>query len=144
MGKVVAANEACKIGSDYREKRKEETFLSIMDRIASAAKYSNELKIAERVNGSQVYDSDLVNYLVANPDQVDRLQNMGYAVEQSVDEVPTSWTEDEAYTVRRGPFGWFGPSTQHRQVRRESTIEVRSFTISWECEECDGRDEETI
>jgi len=144
MAKVIAANEACKIGSDYREKRKEEFFLRVMETVASAARYSTSVTIAERVNGSSVYGSDLVEFLSAHPDQVDRLQNMGYAVEQTVEDVPTSWTEDEAYEVKR-LFGWLKPEIKHRQVRRESTVEVRSFEISWECEEdCDGRDEETI
>ena len=144
MAKVVAANEACKIGSDYREKRKEETFMSIMDRIASQAKYGNSIELKDRANGSQRYDDALVEFLQANPDQVDRLQNMGYVVEQTIEDVPTTWTEDEAYEVKR-LFGWLKPEIKHRQVRRESTIEVRSFVISWECEEdCDGRDEETI
>lgn len=144
MGKVISAAEARAIGKKEIEDSIEEQFLCLMRTIASYARHNNSFELADRVgsSGSSVYEDAKVSFLQANPSQVDRLINMGYQVEQEIDDaVETSWTENEEYTV---PYLYFWTQTKSRSVTKHGTVTVRKFIISWECEDCDGRDEETV
>jgi hypothetical protein len=135
QSKVITPAEACEIGRKYREEMIEWKFIRyVMEYIVSAAKHNNSVEFEDKRQRAVVLPNQTIDFLTAHPEQITRLENMGYKVQQDTKWVTATWNEDEIVSVPKGPFGLYKIS-ETRSVIKQTTIQIRQLKISWCCEE---------